>query len=63
MSNTTAKQATTKRLGRPPLPPEQRKGPTPVCTLRLAAELHPVLRALHKSGRLEAYLRRAAKAL
>lgn len=51
-----------KRIGRPPLPPEQRKT-TPVCTIRLDPEDANALRALHKAGRLVPYLRRAAKRL
>lgn len=55
--------APTKRIGRPPLPPEKRAKPRPVIPLRMPEELHAVLRALHKSGRLERYLRRAAKSV
>lgn len=51
---------TPKRLGRPPLPPEQRRE-TPVCTIRLEPQDAATLRALHRAGRLVPYLRRAAK--
>lgn len=60
--------APAKRLGRPPLLPDQRKGPTPVWRQRIPAELHDVLTDMHKDGSLEKLarrelVRRAAKAL